>query len=125
MKHLLTLTLVAVLGFAVVGCNKTKNVNASATAAQCDPANCDPANCDPSKCASMKKGAKGCDKMGTADCPMGKAKPAAAGDAKSCCDEKAKAKMVFMFMCFKIYFKIVTVLIRTLLSYSYGYKTAS
>jgi len=92
MKHLLTLTLVAVLGFAVVGCNKTKNVNASATAAQCDPANCDPANCDPSKCASMKKGAKGCDKMGTADCPMGKAKPAAAGDAKSCCDEKAKAK---------------------------------
>jgi len=93
MKHLLTLTLVAVIGFAVVGCNKTSKVNASATAAQCDPANCDPANCDPSKCASMDKGAKkACDKMGTADCPMGKAKPAAAGTAKSCCSSKAKTK---------------------------------
>ncbi len=91
MKQLLTLTLVTILGFAVLGCNKTEKVNASATAAQCDPANCDPADCDPSKCASMKKGAK-CDKMGTADCPMGKAKPAAAGDKKSCCADKAKAK---------------------------------
>ncbi|MDP7005528.1 MAG: hypothetical protein QF718_04895 [Phycisphaerales bacterium] len=92
MKQLLTLTLVAVLGFAVIGCNKTEKVNASATAAQCDPANCgDMKNCDPAKCASMKKA--GCDKMGTADCPMAaaKAKPAAAGD-KSCCASKAKAK---------------------------------
>jgi hypothetical protein len=86
MKQLLTLTLVAFLGFAVLGCNKSSKVNASATAAQCDPA-----NCDPSKCGDSKKA--GCDKMGTADCPMGaaKAKPAAAGN-KSCCASKAKAK---------------------------------
>ena len=90
MKHLLTLTLVAVLGFAVVGCNKSKKVNAATTASQCDPANCDPADCDKSKCDSMKKA--GCDKMGTDACPMGNAKPAAAGAEKSCCADKAKAK---------------------------------
>ncbi len=91
MKQLLTLTLVAVISFAVVGCNKTSKVNASATAAQCDVSNCDPANCDMSKCQGMKEG---CDKMGTDACPMGaaKAKPAAGGGAKSCCASKAKAK---------------------------------
>ena len=80
MKQLLTLTLVAVLGFAVVGCNKTSKVNASTTAAQCRGANCDPASC-----------AK-CPLAGTAECPLGKqAKPAAAGDATSCCASKKAA----------------------------------
>ena len=88
MKHLVTLTLIAVLGFAVVGCNKSKKVNASTTAAQCDFANCDKANCDKAKCAVK------------ADCPVmcpmaaakaAQAKPAAAGDAaKSCCSSKTK-----------------------------------
>jgi hypothetical protein len=97
MKQLLTLTLVAMLGFAVLGCNKTEKVNASATAAKCDGSSCNPANCDPSKCEGMKKG---CDKMGTADCPMAaaKAKPAAAG-TKSCCPSNAKAKPAAVGAC--------------------------
>jgi len=92
MKHLVTLTLIAVLGFAVVGCNKSKKVNASTTAAQCDFANCDKANCDKAKCAAKAD----CPLAGTPQCPMAakkaaQAKPAAAGDAaKSCCSSKTK-----------------------------------
>jgi hypothetical protein len=94
MKQLLTLTLVAVLGFAIIGCNKTEKVNASATAASCDQSNCDPADCDLSKCS---KAAASCSLQGTPECPMAaakaaNAKPAAAGDAKTCCSTKAKAK---------------------------------
>ena len=85
MKHLVTLTLIAVLGFAVVGCNKSKKVNASTTAAQCDFANCDKANCDKAKCDKAN-----CDKAKCA-AKAAQAKPAAAGDAaKSCCSSKTK-----------------------------------
>ena len=69
MKQLLTLTLVAVLGFAVVGCNKTSKVNASTTAAQCSGSNCDPASC-----------AK-CPLAGTAECPLAAATDSSASDA--------------------------------------------
>ena len=75
MKQLLTLTLVAVLGFAVIGCNKTEKVNASATASQRAASKSGPANCDPSKCESKAK-----------------AKPAAAAGKSGCCASKAKAK---------------------------------
>ena len=93
MKQLLTLTLVAMLGFAIIGCNKTEKVNASATTAQCGGADCDPANCDISKC---NKTAANCALQGTTECPMAaaaaKAKPAAAGDSSKCCSSKTKAK---------------------------------
>ena len=93
MKQLLTLTLVAVLGFAVIGCNKTEKVNAGATAAtQCNTSNCDPANCDMTACAAKKAN---CSLAGTSECPMAaraaKAKPAAAGTS-ACCASKGKAK---------------------------------
>ena len=81
MKHLITLTLAAVLAAGIAGCNKTEKVSATATCAgQCD----DLSNCDPSKCASAQ------------DCPMAakaSAKPAATGAASSCCPAKAKAKV--------------------------------
>ena len=95
MKHLLTLTLVAILGFAVVGCNKTTKVNASATAAQCDASNCDPANCDKTTCSAKRAN---CSKASAEGCPLAaakaaaaQAKPAAAGNPSSCAS-KAKAK---------------------------------
>ena len=118
MKQLLTLTLVAVLGFAVLGCNKTEKVNASAIAtSQCDGSNCNPATCI--KCpikvnaAATQCGSKNCDQAtcnivacaakrancplaGTPQCPLAaakaaKAKPAAAGTS-ACCARKGKAK---------------------------------
>ena len=97
MKHLLTLTLVAILGIAVVGCNKTTKVNASATASQCDGSNCDPATCGKVACAAKRAN---CTFAGTPQCPLAaakaaQAKPAAAGNAsKSCCfgGWKTKAK---------------------------------
>ena len=95
MKQLLTLTLVAVLGFAVIGCNKTEKVNAGATAAQCGGSNCDPTNCDKVACAAKKAD---CPLAGTPQCPMAaraakaaNAKPAAAGTS-ACCASKGKAK---------------------------------
>ena len=82
MKQLITLTLVAVLGFAVIGCNKTEKVNASATASQRAASKSGPANCDPSKCAIA---------CGSGCCASkAKAKPAAAGacDPTKCGDMK-------------------------------------
>ena len=136
MNKVLTMTIIAVIGLAAYGCNKTEKINAAATNAQCNGSNCDPASC-----------AK-CPLAGTAECPVAtatdcstsdadkrarraryqeasdkmlkmveageitqaqmearlnrmkkamageqaKAKPAAAGNAKSCCANKAKAK---------------------------------
>ena len=95
MKQLLTLTLVALLGLATIGCNKTEKVNAAAVATLCDASNCDLANCDPSKCS---KATANCPLQGTPQCPMAaraakaaKAKPAAAGTS-ACCASKGKAK---------------------------------
>ena len=84
MKHLLTLTLVAVLGFAVVGCTKTKKINASTTAAQCDGVTCDPASCSRSSCSTK---AANCPLAGSFTCPLAakkaaNAKPAATGETK-------------------------------------------
>ena len=70
MKKVLTMTLIAVVGLAAYGCNKTGKVNAAATNAQCDTSNC----------------------CGSAACTTKKAKLAAAGDAKSCCSSKAAVK---------------------------------
>ncbi len=64
MKHLITMTLTAILAVGIAGCNKTEKVSATATcASQCDAQS----NCDSSK-----------------------AKPAAAGAASDCCAAKAK-----------------------------------
>jgi len=98
MKQLLTLTLVALLGLATFGCNKTEKVNAAAVATLCVGSNCDLSNCDPTKCS---KAAANCPLLGTPQCPLAAAKaaktdakvnPAAAGATKSCCSSKAKAK---------------------------------
>jgi hypothetical protein len=87
MKHLLTLTLIAVLGFAVVGCNKSKKVNAATVAAtQCGSASdCQPADC-PMASAKAKPAAAGAKSA----CCSSKAKPAAAGTKTSCSSSKAK-----------------------------------
>ena len=87
MKHLLTLTLIAVLGFPVVGCNKSKKVNAATVAAtQCGSASdCQPADC-PMASAKAKPAAAGAKSA----CCSSKAKPAAAGTKTSCSSSKAK-----------------------------------
>ena len=80
MKQLLTLTLVAMLGLATIGCNKTEKVNAAAVATQCDVSNCDPANCDPSKC---NKASANCPLQGTPECPMAADRDASDADKRA------------------------------------------
>ena len=106
MKHLLALTLVATLGFAVVGCNKTSKVKASVTDGQAtscpmaaEKACCGSCGGDAAAKATQAKPAA----AGKSECcaSKAKAKPAAAGEAKDCqpadcqpadCSSKAKAK---------------------------------
>jgi len=69
MNKVLTMTLIAVIGLAAYGCNKTEKINAAATNAQCNGSNCDPASC-----------AK-CPLAGTAECPLAAATDSSTSDA--------------------------------------------
>ncbi len=82
MKHLITMTLTAILAVGIAGCNKTEKVSATATcASQCDAQS----NCDSSKAKPAAAGAM------SSCCPSkAKTKPAAAGAASDCCAAKAK-----------------------------------
>ena len=71
MKYLLTLTVIAVLGFAVVGCNKSKKINAATASSSCS-ASAD-ACCGSDACSTDVK-----------------AQPAAAGANDSCCPSMKK-----------------------------------
>ena len=83
MKKVLVMSLgmVAVFCILACGCNKTEKINAAATNAQCDTSSC------ASACPMTAKAAC-CGQCGG----DAKAKPAAAGDAKSCCPSKATVK---------------------------------
>tara|TARA_X000001036_G_scaffold102999_1_gene96270 strand:+ start:6129 stop:6557 length:429 start_codon:yes stop_codon:yes gene_type:complete len=95
MKYLLTLTVIAVLGFAVVGCNKSKKINAATASSSCS-ASAD-ACCGSDACSTDVKAQPAAAGANDSCCPsmkkmgkMTKTMPAAAGANDSCCPSMKK-----------------------------------